>query len=116
MTRVLNWGSYFSNIRNLNQNKVIKAALFDLGFDVRPDIKYEDMRAALTKYKELENHAHVSCDFRVPRGDNSYPENTRGLHLGFAVHSAQVNGCYEQHHEELKQLGVNFDIKSPGNV
>jgi hypothetical protein len=67
-------------------------------------------------YKEFERHVQVPCDFRIPRGDNSYPENTRGLHLGFAVHSAQVNGCYEQHHEELKQLGVNFDIKSPGSV
>jgi hypothetical protein len=52
----------------------------------------------------------VPCDFRVPRGDNRYPEHTRGLHLGFAVHSAQVNGCYEQHHDELKLLGVNFKI------
>jgi hypothetical protein len=109
-------GQLFSNIRNLNHNKVIKPALVELGFDVEPDIKYEDMRDALVKYKELKRHAQVPCDFRVPPTDNRYPENTRGLHLGFAVHTAQVNGCYEQHHEELKQLGVNFDIKSPGSV
>jgi hypothetical protein len=109
-------GQLFSNIRNLNQNKVIKPALVELGFDVEPDIKYKDMRDALIKYRELETHAQVPCDFRVLHGDNRYPEHTRGLHLGFAVHTAQVKGCYEQHHEELKQLGVNFDIKSPGSV
>jgi hypothetical protein len=112
----LKLGQMFSNIRNLNVHKVIKPALNDLGFDIEPDIKYEDMRAALTKYKELESHIQIPCDFRVLHGDNRYPEHTRGLHLGFAVHIAQVNGCYEQHHEDLKQLGVNFDIKSPGSV
>jgi hypothetical protein len=112
----LKLGQLFFTIRNLNVNKVIKPSLVDLGFDVEPNIKYEDMRAALVKYKELEGHAQVPCDFRIPYEDNRYPENTRGLHLGFAVHTAQVKGCYEHHHDELKQLGVNFDIKSPKSV
>jgi hypothetical protein len=103
-------GQKLGTIKNMNSFKRIKPALAELGFNVEPDIKYEDMRDALLKYKELEGHAQMPCDFRVPRVDNRYPEHTRGLHLGFAVHSAQVNGCYEQHHDELKQLGVNFKI------
>jgi hypothetical protein len=106
----LRLGQILSDVRRLNLYSAIQPALSELGFNIEPLIKYETMRDALVKYKELEGHAQVPCDFRVPHGDNRYPEHTRGLHLGFAVHSAQVNGCYEQHHDELKQLGVNFKI------
>jgi hypothetical protein len=108
--RGLALGQKLNIIKNKNNFQRIKPSLAELGFNVEPDIKYEDMRDALIKYNELEGHAQVPCDFCVPLGDNRYPEHTRGLHLGFAVHSAQVNGCYGQHHEELKQLGVNFKI------
>lgn len=97
-------------IRNRNQNIVLKPALMMLGYDVEPSIKFEDVRDALIKFKELEEHSQVPCDFRIPREDNRYPEHVRGMHLGSAVHGAQINGLYEQHHNELKELGVNFKI------
>jgi hypothetical protein len=106
----LRLGVILNQMRSRNLYSTIQPALAELGFNVEPRIKYKDVREALINYKELEGHAQVPCDFRVPLGDNRYPEHTRGLHLGFAVHGAQVNGCYEQHHDELKQLGVNFKI------
>ncbi len=74
------------------------------------------MVEALNNFQELEGHVQVPCDFRVPLGDLRFPEHLRGLELGFTVYNIQTNGTYKGHHNELKEVGVNFEIKSPKSV
>jgi hypothetical protein len=58
----------------------------------------------------------VPCDFHVPLGDLRYPEHLRGLELGFSVYNIQTNGTYKGQYDKLKEIGVNFEIKSPRSV
>ncbi len=112
----LRLGRIMERIKKTNSLKDIHPSLTSLGFNIDPYIEFEVVAEALNKFKELEGHVQVPCDFRVPLDDLRYPEHLRGLELGFVVNNIQMKGIYEEQRDKLKEMGVNFEIKSPGSV
>jgi hypothetical protein len=58
--------------------------------------------------------------FVVPSTDDDdttsdWPIETRGLKLGVILNNIRNNGSFADHHDELIEMGVNFDSRKVSN-
>jgi hypothetical protein len=84
----------------------------EIGFDFEARMtthEWATIRLALLTFKNLNGHLQVPSLFKVPEGDPRWPEQARGMKLGYVVSHIRLKGSYSQHHEELRAMGFNFN-------
>jgi hypothetical protein len=73
--------------------------------------RYEIIRAALLKYKDLNDNMLVPAKFVVPVNDITWPEETWGMKLGQFVFNIRAGKCYANKREDLESIGFNFNSR-----
>lgn len=72
-------------------------------------IRYELVKVALLKFKELNGDIKVPQNFVIPKESNVWPEGTLGMNLGSIVHSIRGLKRYVDRRKELESIGFSFD-------
>ena len=63
----------------------------------------------------MNGNLEIPQKFVVPSGDSDWPKETWGLKLGGVLHNIRHNGSFADRHEELIEVGVNFDYSKVSN-
>ena len=74
-----------------------------------PACRYDLVRVALIRFRELNGNTYVKRGFIVPKGSADWPEETWGIRLDLAVRKIREGTTYADHLEDLRSLGFSFD-------
>jgi hypothetical protein len=77
--------------------------------------RFERVKIALLKYKELNGNILVKNPFVVPSENAEWPEEVWGLKLGEVVMSIRSGHSYKEKKEEMLSIGFNFDCQRKRN-
>ena len=106
----INLGVMVSNIRSGGSHADKREELISLGFNFNSRIaRYELVKLALLKYKNLYGSTRVPQSFVVPDVSNIWPKGMCGMNLGSIVHSIRGGSRYIEKKQELIDLGFDFD-------
>ena len=92
----------------LKANPGAEEKLANLGVELEgkvaaSDSRYDNVFAALKRYKELYGDLLVPQPFFVPEGSNEWPENTWGMRLGARVNAIRSQGTFVNTNPERRQ-------------
>jgi len=108
----LKLGNKVHHIRFQNQYKIFRNDLQSIGFVWNSEIYiYEKTIRALKVYKKIYGDMNIKKTFIVPN-DKLWPEELRGFDLGTIVASIRYDGRYEDHKDELDNLGFVWRLKN----
>jgi hypothetical protein len=111
----MNLGSVVSNIR-CRKNYVSKRAdLESIGFEFdtqKQSNRYELVRVALLKNKDINCHLLVPCRLVVPANDITWPKETWGMKLGTVVMSIRQGKSCVDKRAELESIGFYYRSQS----
>ena len=113
-TRGIALGSIVAAIRNNGSFEDMREELISLGFDygLQNGVHdYELTRSALLQYKAIYGDLLIKRSFKVPEGDEKWFKDAWGMNLGTIVASIRRSGRHSEHREELKRMGIDFQIQ-----
>jgi hypothetical protein len=105
-------GSVVSTIRAGKSHVDKWADLESIGFDFnsqRLHYRYEAIRAALLKYKDLKCNMLVPAKFVVPTNDITWPEEMWDMKLGRVVMSIRTRKSHVDKRKDLESIGFDFN-------
>ena len=106
----INLGVMVSNIRSGGSHADKREELISLGFNFNSRIaRYELVKLALLKYKDLYGSTRVPQSFVVPDISDIWPKGMWGMNLGSIVHSIRGGARYTEKKQELIDIGFDFD-------
>ena len=110
-TRGLNLGALVGNIRSGQSYADKRDELLCIGFDFNSrKARYELVKLALLKYKDIHGDTLVSQSFAVPKNSLIWPKGMWGMNLGSIVHGIRGGSRYTEKKAEL--LSIGFDYSS----
>jgi virulence-associated protein VapD len=80
-------------------------------FDLRAD-RYQLIKVALVKYKDLFGDMLVTRAFITPIGNATWPEETWGMKLGLAVKDIRSGKSYVDKRADLESIGFDYSSQS----
>jgi hypothetical protein len=87
--------------------------LLSIGFDYSSQIgKYDLVKTALLTYKDLYNDMLVPRSFKLPHGDDAWPEDTWNMTLGAVVNIIRGGHGYVDKREDLLSIGFDYSSQS----
>jgi hypothetical protein len=108
----MNLGKVVSTIRAGKSHVDKREDLETIGFDFnsqRLHYRYEAIRAAMLKYKDLKGNMLVPAKFVVPTNDITWPREMWDVKLGRVVMSIRVRKSHVDQRKDLESIGFDFN-------
>ena len=76
--------------------------------------EYEDFRAVLLRYKELNGTMDMPTVFIVPYQSKDWSEDLWGLKAGITARKVRADKYFSNHRDDLLSIGFDFSVKFKG--
>jgi hypothetical protein len=107
-------GKIIHSIRSIGTRAKHKEELIAMGFqyeNLKRPANYEEVKEALTIYKQYYGHLHIPCNYVISKDDCRFPPHLHEMRLGNAVSKIRIANAYSRHRKELEEMGFSYQKK-----